>query len=123
MTGKGIGLATINADFTSSYIWLTNTNGATEREPVIARLGTNLSSNRFLVGWKTTNDGVYHLELITGNGTVMMPLEDVSSAGIRWGDRDDSLRTRPDGNVSWVQGNAGSTTLNYYVFNVTGRFL
>ena len=123
VTGKGIGLATINADFTSSYIWLTNTNGATEREPVIARLGTNLSSNRFLVGWKTTNDGVYHLELITGNGTVMMPLENVSSAGIRWGDRDDSLRTRPDGNVSWVQGNAGSTTLNYYVFNVTGRFL
>ncbi len=120
IVGKGIGLATINGDFTSSYIWLTNTNGATEREPVIARLGTSPDSDRFLVGWKTTNDGVYHLELISGSGTVVMPLENVSGAGITWGDRDDSMRTRPDGKVSWVQGSAGSTTLNYYVFDGTG---
>ncbi len=120
VTGKGIGLATINADFTSSYIWLTNTDGTTEREPVIARLGTSLANDRFLVGWKTTNDGIYHLELISGSGTVAMPLENVSSKGITWGDRDDSLRTRPDGKISWVQGGAGSTTLNYYVFDGTG---
>ncbi len=120
VTGKGIGLATINADFTSSYIWLTNTDGTTERDPVIARLGTSLGSDRFLVGWKTTNDGVYHLELIAGNGTVVQPLENVSAKGITWGDRDDSLRTRPDGNISWVQGTAGGTALNYYVFNGAG---
>ena len=120
VTGKGIGLATINADFTSSYIWLTNTDGATEREPVIARLGTSLDSDRFVVGWKTTDDGVYHLEVITSDGSVVMPLEDVSTTGIQWGDRDDSLRTRPDGKVSWVEGSAGSTTLNYYVLNNVG---
>ena len=87
---------------------------------MIARLGTGLNSDRFLVGWKTTNDGIYHLELIAGNGTVLMPLENVSSAGIKWGDRDDSMRTRPDGKVSWVQGNASSTILNYYVLDSAG---
>lgn len=120
--GKGIGLATIQADFSSSYVWLTNTNGATEREAVIARLGSSLDRDLFLVGWKTTDNGVYHLELINGSGAVVMPLENVSAAGIRWGDRDDSLRTRPDGNVSWVQGAPGSTTLNYYLF-LSGSYL
>ncbi len=115
--GKGIGLATINSTFQSSFIWLTNTNGVNEIDPVIARLGANLDSNRYLAGWKTSNDNAFHLAVISGEGTFTFAPETVSTAGITWGSRDDSFRTRPDGKVSWVHGNPGSATLNYFVFN------
>ena len=114
--GKGIGLATINSAFQSSYTWLTNTTGDYERDPVIARLGSSLATDRYLVGWKTTNDNVYWLGVINGSGAFVAGPEEVSSAGTAWGNRDDSFRTRADGRVSWVQGNASSATLNFFVF-------
>ena len=52
--GQGIGLATVDGAFQSSYVWLTNTNGDYERDPVLARLGTSLQTDRYLVGWMTT---------------------------------------------------------------------
>jgi len=115
--GKGIGLATIDGSFQSSYVWLTNTNGEYERDPVIARLGSNLQTDRYLVGWMTTNDNVYWLGVIDGSGNFLAGPEEVSSAGIAWGNRDDSFRTNADGSVTWVQGNPSSTTLHLYRFN------
>ena len=116
--GKGIGLATINSAFQSSYVWLTNTNGDYERDPVMARLGVSLQSDRYLVGWKTTHDNAYWLGIISGSGVFIKGPEAVSSAGIAWGNRDDSFRTRADGSVSWVQGGAGSALL--YLFRFDG---
>ena len=119
-TGRGIGLATINGDFQSSYVWLTDTNGEQEREPVLARLGTTLATDRYLVGWMTKNDAVYRLGIINGSGAWIANIEEVSSDDITWGDRDDSFRTRADGTVSWVQGDANSTTLTLFHFDGTG---
>ena len=115
--GKGIGLATIDGAYQSSYAWLTNTSGDYERDPVIARLGSSLQTDRYLVGWKTTNDNMYWLGVISGSGTFLKGPEAVSSAGIAWGNRDDSFRTRADGSVSWVQGNASSATLVLFHFD------
>ena len=115
--GRGIGLATINGTNQSSYLWLTDTSGANERDPVIARLGSTLQTDRYVVGWTTTNDGVYWLAVITGSGTYLMGPEEVSSSGVAWGNRDDSFRTRADGSVSWVQGDPGSTTLHFFHFD------
>jgi hypothetical protein len=115
--GKGIGLATIDGSFQSSYVWLTNTNGEYERDPVIARLGSNLQSDRYLVGWTTTNDNLYWLAVINGGGNFLAGPEELSSAGIGWGNRDDSFRTSADGRVTWVQGDPLSTTLHLFRFN------
>jgi hypothetical protein len=112
--GRGIGLATIDGAFQSSYVWLTNTNGDSERDPVLARLGSDLGTDRYLVGWTTTNDGVYRLGVINGSGNFLAGPEEVSSAGIAWGNRDDSFRTRADGHVSWVQGDPGSSDLHLF---------
>lgn len=115
--GQGIALATINGSFQSSYVWLTNTDGSTEREPVLARLGSNLQTDRYLVGWMTTNDQVYQLAVINGSGNFLKEPEEVSSAGIAWGNRDDSFRTRADGSVSWVQGDPASVQLHLFRFD------
>jgi hypothetical protein len=115
--GKGIGLATIDGSFGSDYVWLTDTGGEYERDPVIARLGRDLESDRYVVGWRTTDDGVYWLGVIDGDGRFWFGPEEVSSAGIGWGNRDDSFRTRTDGSVSWVQGDAGSATLHLFRFD------
>ena len=115
--GKGIGLATIDGSFQSSYVWLTNTTGEYERDPVIMRLGSNLQTDRYLVGWRTSNDDVYWLGVINGSGNFLAGPEEVSSAGIAWGDRDDSFRGHADGSVTWVEGNPGSTMLYLYRFN------
>jgi hypothetical protein len=117
VTGKGIGLATIDGSFQSSYVWLTDTTGEYERDPVIMRLGSSLDSDRYLVGWVTTNDDVYRLGVINGSGNFITGPEEVSSAGIAWGNRDDSLRGHADGSVTWVEGEPGSATLYLYRFN------
>jgi hypothetical protein len=115
--GRGIGLATVDGSFGSSYTWLTNTEGEYERDPVIARLGTDLTVDRYLVGWTTTNNGTYWLAVIDGAGNFIAEPEDTSSVGVSWGNRDDSFRTRADGTVSWVQGDPGSTTLRLFRFD------
>jgi len=113
---KGIGLATIDGNFQSSMVWLTNTAGEFERDPAIMRLGSSLQSDRYLVGWRTTDDNVYWLGVIAGNGTFLAGPEEVSSAGIAWGDRDDSFRLNADGSVTWVRGEPSTTTLTLFQF-------
>ena len=114
--GKGIGLATIDGAFQSSYVWLTNTNGEFERDPAIMRLGSDLNTNRYLVGWRTTDDEVYWLGVIDGSGNFISGPEEASSAEIAWGNRDDSFRGEADGSVTWVKGEPYSTTLFLYRF-------
>ena len=112
--GHGIGFATLNGNFQSTYTWLTDTNGDYERDPVMARLGNSLTSGRYLVGWTTTNNNVYYLD---DAGSFIRPAEEVSSAGITWSNRGDSFRTRADGTISWVQGAANSTQLRLFRFD------
>jgi hypothetical protein len=114
--GRGIGLATIGQNYQSSLTWLTQTNGATERDPVMARLGTGLQSDRYLVGWTTTDDKRYWLAIIDGAGTFIIGPGDVTPDGVRWGNRDDSFRTQPDGSVSWVRGDPKSRELYLFFF-------
>ena len=64
-----------------------------------------------------TDDDSYWLSVIEGSGASVLGPEEVSSAGISWGNRDDSFRTRPDGRVSWVQGDPSSTTLSLLIFD------
>lgn len=102
--GKGVALASIDASYQSSFVWLTDTTGLYEADPSLARLGMDLSLDRYLVGWMTTNDDVYYLSVIDGSGRFIVRPQEVSTAGARWGIRDDSFRTRFDGSVSWVDG-------------------
>lgn len=115
--GHGVALATVDESNQSQVTWLTSTDGEYERDPVIARLGADLQSNQYLVGWKTIDDDVYWLAVVDGNGDFLDGPEEVSSAEISWGNRDDSFRTRADGRVSWVQGDAGSTALHLFYFD------
>jgi hypothetical protein len=110
-TGKGIGLATIDTNYAGRYTWLTGTDGSFERDPVLGRLGTSTQSDRYVVGWTTTNNGAYWLGLMDGEGNFLRGPEDVTAAGVRWGSRDDSFRTRADGTISWVYGEPLGTQL------------
>jgi len=114
--GHGIALATIDDGYQSSFIWLTDTDGSYERDPVIARLGSDGEAERYLVGWTTTNDEAYWLGIIDGEGDFLAGPEDVTPAGVRWGNRDDSYRMRADGSVSWVQGDEMRRTLRLFRF-------
>lgn len=118
-TGRGIALTSVNASYEGSYTWLTNTDGTYERDPVLGRLGTDLQADRYLVGWTTTNNGAYWLAVIDGQGTFLRAPENLAPAGVRWGSRDDSFRTRPDGMVSWVYGEPLSTELTLFRFDGT----
>lgn len=109
--GKGVALATGNTFYANSFTWLTDTQGLYEADPSLARLGTALDSDRYLVGWMTTDDDVYYLGVIDGDGNFIVSPQEVSSAGVMWVIRDDSFRTRYDGSVSWVEG--------YHVTNLT----
>ena len=113
-SAPGIGVLSFNGTYTPSAVtWLTNTDGTDQRDPVLARIGTNLSSNRFLVGWYLQNETTFNMEVINPKGSVLNPSETVSpTAG--WGNRDDSLKSRPDGSITWLQGAAGATALQMY---------
>jgi hypothetical protein len=118
-TGRGIALATVDAGFEGTFTWLTNTNGSYERDPVLGRLGTDLQADRYVVGWTTTNNGAYWLAIVDGAGAFIRAPENLAPAGVRWGNRDDSFRTRPDGTVSWVYGEPLGTGLTLFRFDGT----
>ena len=79
--------------------------------------GASLGSDRYLVGWKTTDEDVYWLGVINGSGNFITGPEEVTSAGIAWGNRDDSSAGMRNGSVTWVAGEPSSTTLTLYRFN------
>jgi hypothetical protein len=109
--GRGVGIVRVRPGRTPSLVWLTNTSGTDERDPVIARIGTTVGSNRFLVGWRMLGDGSSHIAVIDSNAVVREGPE-VLASDVKWGARDDSYRSRPDGSISWVEGAAGSRTLH-----------
>ncbi|MEZ4513005.1 MAG: hypothetical protein R3C62_14140 [Chloroflexota bacterium] len=115
--GKGIALATLTSQESSHYTWLTNTQGAFERDPIIARLGANPAIEKYVVGWLTTNNSQYQLGIIDAVGHFLVSPENVSTAGISWGNRDDSFRTRSNGTVSWVQGDAIAQVITLFIFD------
>ena len=51
-----------------------------------------------------SGNGQQILGIIDGQGNFLRGPEDVTAVGVRWGNRDDSFRTRADGTVSWVHG-------------------
>ena len=110
---RGIGLARYGPSGTPVIAWLTNTTGTEERDPVIGRIGTALGSNRFLVGWRMQTSGEFRLAVVDTLGMLREGPVAVSP-GVRWGNRDDSFRTRADGSVSWVRGTAGSNALSLH---------
>jgi hypothetical protein len=110
---RGIGLARYAPTGSPTIVWLTNSAGTEERDPVLARLGSVLGSNRFLVGWRLQTSGEFRLAVVDTQGTLLEGPVAVSPA-VKWGNRDDSFRTRPDGSVSWVQGDPGSSTLRLH---------
>jgi hypothetical protein len=113
----GVGLASFDASYQASVVWLTDTNGVFERDPVLARLRDDGTSERFLIGWRTASDADFHLGIINGDGVFLTGPNSVGDAGIAWGERDDSFRRHSDGSVTWVQGNASSSTLRLFRFH------
>jgi hypothetical protein len=115
-TAFGIGFASVDAAFGTTVAWLTSGDGAYERDPVLARLPARSPAERYVVGWRTTNDADFHLAVVDGGGAFLEGPQSVGAAGIAWGDRDDSFRGNRDGSITWVQGDASSSTLRVYRF-------
>jgi hypothetical protein len=88
---------------------------------VIARIGSQVPE-RYLVGWRSKNDGVFHIGVIDNAGDFLEGPEDMSATGPGWGNRDDSFRKTADGSVAWLEGSAGSTSLRLYRYSETGLF-
>ncbi len=118
----GVGLATAGGGLMPSVVWLTATDGSYERDPVMARIGSN-TPERYLVGWRTRNDGVFHLGVIDNAGIFLEGPEEMSATGPGWGNRDDSFRGGADDSVAWLEGSAGSTTLRLYGYGDTAVFV
>ena len=86
---------------------------------MIGRIGVDVGSDRYLVGWLMSNDDSYWLGVIDEAGNFIMGPENGSAAGITWGNRDDSLRTRADGSISWVQAEANGDEIRLFRFEGT----
>jgi len=121
--GKGIGVVCHHSG-SADPIWLTDTDGGNERDPVLARIGGSLSSNRFLVGWRKVDESEFVLGIIDTTGSFVEQLETVSPS-VGWGRRDDSFRTAPDGSVTWVEAGQDGESIRLHRFrdgaSVLGR--
>ena len=113
---SGVGLATAGGNAGTTVVWLTDTNGRYERDPVLARLGSHLPE-RYLVGWMMDNDRTFLIGLIDGAGTFLEGPEEMSESGPGWGSRDDSFKTAPGGSVVWLEGDAYTTNLRLYRYD------
>ena len=117
----GIGLATAGGSAARTLVWLTDTDGSQERDPVIARLGTRLPE-RYLVGWRTISDGAFHLGVISASGAFLEGPEELAAPAPRWGMRDDSFRSLADGSVAWLEGASYSSSLKLHHYGSTTIF-
>ncbi|MCU7375873.1 hypothetical protein PEC18_34985 [Paucibacter sp. O1-1] len=119
---QGVGFLSFDNNTATAPVlkWLTATDGTTERDPVLARIGTT-TPERFLVGWRSTADSGFRLGVVDGAGTFVTPLETVP--GIAWGNRDDSLQSAPNGKVAWVSVTPNSTALKLYEYAETSEVI
>lgn len=118
---SGVGLATAGGGGGTTVIWLTDTNGRQESDPVLARIGTQ-TPPRYLVGWKTLDDRVYHIGLIDDSGSFLEGPESMTSGGPGWGKRDDSFTSTPDGSVAWLEGSVRASVLALHRYSGFGIF-
>ena len=88
----------------------------------MARIGSG-TPEQYLVGWRTKSNGAFHLGVIDASGDFLEGPEQMSSSGPGWGKRDDSFQGMPDGEIAWVEGNAGSTTLTLHRYSDAGIFV
>ena len=114
----GIGFATAGGSATTSVVWLTDTDGSTERDPVMARLGTQ-PPELYLVGWRSSTDGAFHIGRINAAGTFLEGPQQMTASGPGWNQRDDSLTAAPVNSVVWIEGSAQSTTLRLYRYDLS----
>jgi hypothetical protein len=117
----GVGLATVVSGQSPTVVWLTATSGTDERDPTMARIGSG-TPEQYLVGWRTKSNGAFHLGVIDASGGFLEGPEQMSSSGPGWGKRDNSFQGTPFGDVAWLEGNAGSTTLTLYRYSDAGIF-
>jgi hypothetical protein len=117
ITGYGVGIAFFGTNYTPTIRWLTNSSGLQERDVCIARLGGSGAPERFLVGWRLQDTGDFMLCVVDSAASILEGPEEINSVGGRWGMRDDSFRTMPDGGVSWVEGQALSDTLRIHTYD------
>ena len=110
----GIGLASVGGGASASVTWLTNTDGTSERDPAIARIGEG-TPEEFLVGWNSLSGDTYSIGVINAGGTFLEGPEVLS--GVGWGNRDDSFRSGPSAEVAWLEGNGASTTLKLHLYS------
>ena len=87
----------------------------------MARIGSG-TPEQYLVGWRTQSNGAFHLGVINASGVFLEGPEQMSSSGPGWGKRDDSFQGTPYGDIAWLEGNAGSTTLTLYRYSDAGIF-
>jgi len=118
----GIGFATAGGSATTSVVWLTNTDGSTERDPVMARLGTQ-DPELYLVGWRSSIDGTFYIGHVNAAGAFLEGPEQMSASGPGWNKRDDSFSTTPGNSVVWLEGSAQSTSLRLYRYNESTVFV
>jgi len=115
--GYGIGFVRFGGAAGTVVSWLTNTSGTYERDPVMARLpDADGGGERYLVGWRLSNTGEFYLAVVSGDGSIVEGPDPVGGQGIRWGNRDDSFQRRPDGSVSWVNGDPNSSTVTLFTY-------
>ncbi len=113
--GQGAGLLSFGPDFVPTVTWITSGTGAEERDPVLARVGADLTSDRYLLGWRMQSSGAFLLAIMDAAGAILEGPE-VVSPDVQWGARDDSFRTGADGRVTWCHGLAGSSTLQIHTY-------
>jgi hypothetical protein len=118
----GIGFATAGGSATTDVVWLTNTDGSTERDPVMASLDSQ-DPGLYLVGWRTSNDSAFHIGRVNTDGTFLEGPQPMSASGPGWNKRDNSFTSTPDDSVVWLEGSAQSTTLRLYRYNESTVFI
>ena len=112
------GIALVHLDLdgrpTSDVMWVTDTEGIDERDPVLARVG----EDRYLLGWRDTAADVFPLLIVDSEANVLVEEADVLEDGIFWGRRDDSFTTNPDGSVTWISGVTNHATMYAFRFEL-----
>ena len=85
------------------------------RHPVMGRLGTDADPEVYVVGYEQPLWGNYRIMLYDGDGNRISTYQGVyGSHGVYWGDRNDSLRTGVDGDLTWVTMGQDSNQLNLF---------
>ena len=120
----GLGLRELDIDGrpVSDVVWMDGVDGQNQRDPVLARIGTPDDPERYLYGWRDTpRPAKFWLMIVDRNGQRLGPeKQDVARVPdeqvVIWGRRDDSFRTTPDGDVSWVSHFDGRRSIKVYRF-------